>query len=63
MFPKALELTAVEEMIVRERTEVFLQNGFMFQFQDDVPRVSLLSIPFSKATTFGREDVHELVSM
>ena len=57
VFPKALELTAVEEMVLRERTPVFLKNGFTFKFQESVPRVSLLSIPFSKATTFGPEGI------
>ena len=64
--PQRLELTAVEEMTVLDRMSIFESNGFQFRIDthaEPTKKLALTAIPFSKQTTFGAEDVRELVSM
>ncbi|KAL9131607.1 MAG: hypothetical protein Q9217_000495 [Psora testacea] len=66
--PRRLELTAVDEEIVRENQDALLRNGFVVDVDDsgDVPvgqRVSLTSLPMSKETTFTPSDLEELLAL
>eukprot|EP00124_Ichthyophonus_hoferi_P000524 Ihof_evm2s20 gene=Ihof_evmTU2s20 len=64
--PKPLELTASQESILLDNIGVFEQNGFKFHVEDEKApgrRVSLTSIPYSKGTVFGMEDVEEVIFM
>ncbi|KAI1497678.1 hypothetical protein F5X99DRAFT_412823 [Biscogniauxia marginata] len=66
--PKALELTAVEEEVIRENIEALEANGFMVSFDDSGyqpvgSRCQLLSLPLSRETTFSLADLEELVSL
>jgi DNA mismatch repair ATPase MutL len=56
-----LSLSAVDEMTLREHQPLFEQNGFSFTEHPSSGHLQLSAVPFSKATTFGVEDVHELV--
>ena len=47
---------------IREQMEVFKMNGFDFQEAAD-GRLLLVSVPFSKNTTFGVDDVQELLTL
>eukprot|EP00002_Diphylleia_rotans_P004461 TRINITY_DN1329_c0_g1_i18.p1 TRINITY_DN1329_c0_g1~~TRINITY_DN1329_c0_g1_i18.p1 ORF type:complete len:231 (-),score=45.75 TRINITY_DN1329_c0_g1_i18:269-961(-) len=62
--PIEMELTVSEEIIVRDHLHIFKQNGFDFEFDDQAPtnkRVKLVSIPHSKNTQFGPQDVIEMI--
>ena len=64
--PLAVDLTAAEEMTVRENMSVFEDNGFSFCSMSnahgrDVLR--LTGLPMSKSTQFGVKDVRELASL
>ncbi|KAI0597963.1 hypothetical protein F4775DRAFT_558312 [Biscogniauxia sp. FL1348] len=66
--PKALELTAVEEEVIRENMDALETNGFMVSFDDSGyqpvgSRCQLLSLPLSRETTFSLADLEELVSL
>ncbi|XP_072044566.1 mismatch repair endonuclease PMS2-like [Amphiura filiformis] len=64
--PMKLELTAVNEMILRDNLDIFRKNGFEFVFDDEAPpteRVKLTSLPVSKNWTFGKDDVDEMIFM
>uniref|UniRef100_H3G7I0 MutL C-terminal dimerisation domain-containing protein n=1 Tax=Phytophthora ramorum TaxID=164328 RepID=H3G7I0_PHYRM len=64
--PLMLELTAGEEMIVLDHLDVFAKNGFTFLVDKDAPttrKLKLLSLPFTKHTQFGTEDIRELASL
>ena len=66
--PRQLELTAVDEEIILENQDILLRNGFVVDIDEsgDVPvgqRVSLLSLPMSKETTFAPSDLQELIAM
>ncbi|KAI1409360.1 DNA mismatch repair protein MutL [Hypoxylon sp. FL1857] len=66
--PKALELTALEEEVIRENLEALEANGFIVSMDEsgDSPvgsRCQLLSLPLSRETTFSLTDLEELVSM
>ncbi|KAI1639856.1 hypothetical protein F4809DRAFT_593618 [Biscogniauxia mediterranea] len=66
--PKALELTAVEEEVIRENMDALETNGFMVNFDDSGyqpvgSRCQLLSLPLSRETTFSLADLEELVSL
>jgi DNA mismatch repair protein PMS2 len=67
MVPKKLELTAAETQTVHRNMPTFLANGFGFCEIDQPPptvkSLALNSVPFSKGTTFGADDVHELIGM
>ncbi|KAI0152287.1 DNA mismatch repair protein MutL [Hypoxylon sp. NC0597] len=66
--PKTLELTALEEEVIRENLEALEANGFVVSMDEsgDSPvgsRCQLLSLPLSRETTFSLTDLEELVSM
>ncbi|KAG6959045.1 hypothetical protein JG688_00010257 [Phytophthora aleatoria] len=64
--PLILELTAGEEMIILDHLGVFAKNGFTFLVDKDAPatkKLKLLSLPFTKHTQFGTEDIRELASL
>ncbi|KUF88754.1 Mismatch repair endonuclease pms1 [Phytophthora nicotianae] len=64
--PLMLELTAGEEMIILDHLAVFAKNGFTFLVDKDAPatkKLKLLSLPFTKHTQFGTEDIRELASL
>lgn len=66
--PKTLELTALEEEVIKENLEALEANGFIVSMDEsgDSPvgsRCQLLSLPLSRETTFSLTDLEELVSM
>ncbi|KAI0111824.1 DNA mismatch repair protein MutL [Daldinia grandis] len=66
--PKALELTALEEEVIRENLEALGANGFIVAMDEsgDQPvgsRCQLLSLPLSRETTFSLADLEELISI
>ena len=64
--PMRLQLSALEEMTILDNLELFRKNGFDFQVDEDQPpcsRLSLTRFPFHKNTTFGMEDVYELIAL
>ncbi|KAG6595963.1 putative mismatch repair endonuclease pms1 [Phytophthora cinnamomi] len=64
--PLMLELTAGEEMVILDHLNVFAKNGFTFLVDKDAPatkKLKLLSLPFTKHTQFGTEDIRELASL
>jgi len=64
--PLRLDLTAAQELIVLEHLDIMHMNGFEFQVDEDAaPRekAALKTVPFSRNTTFGVGDVHELISL
>ncbi|RYP73704.1 hypothetical protein DL771_003417 [Monosporascus sp. 5C6A] len=68
--PKPLELTAVEEEVVKENLAALEANGFLVDVDDgedsDRPvgsRCRLLSLPLSRETTFSLADLEELISL
>ncbi|EHL02939.1 putative DNA mismatch repair protein PMS1 [Glarea lozoyensis 74030] len=64
--PKLLSLTALEEEIVLENQKALSQNGFNISFNDTLPvgtRCSLISLPLSRETVFGLEDLDELLAL
>ncbi|KAI1099901.1 DNA mismatch repair protein MutL [Jackrogersella minutella] len=66
--PKTLELTALEEEVIKENLEALEANGFIVAIDEsgDEPvgsRCQLLSLPLSRETTFSLTDLEELVSM
>lgn len=66
LMPQALELTAVNEMVLTENLEIFEKNGFGFEVDESQPmgqRVRLVSVPVSGNWQFGKEDVDELIFM
>uniref|UniRef100_A0A131YTK6 DNA mismatch repair protein PMS2 n=1 Tax=Rhipicephalus appendiculatus TaxID=34631 RepID=A0A131YTK6_RHIAP len=66
LMPQALELTAVNEMVLTENLEIFEKNGFGFEVDESRPlgqRVRLVSVPVSGNWQFGKEDVDELIFM
>lgn len=59
-------MTANLESVVEDHMDIFEANGFQLQVNDNEPvgrRVSMVSMPFSKGTQFGVNDVLELASM
>ncbi|RYP07490.1 hypothetical protein DL764_002497 [Monosporascus ibericus] len=68
--PKPLELTALEEEVVKENLAALEANGFLVDVDDgedsDRPvgsRCRLLSLPLSRETTFSLADLEELISL
>ena len=65
LVPRAIDLTAAEELTVMAHLGAFNANGFHFAVDRTAPagrRVRLTAVPFSKNITFGDEDVRELCS-
>lgn len=66
--PKALELTAIEEEVIKENIEALEKNGFQVSidesgYQPVGSRCQLLSLPLSRETTFTLADLEELISL
>ena len=72
--PKTLELTALEEEVVRENLPALEANGFAVEVddgndEDGEPgppvgsRCRLLSLPLSRETTFSLADLEELIAL
>ena len=64
MRPLDLDLTAVSEQVAIDHRGVIEANGFTLSVDETQPmtkRVRLLTVPYSKGTTFGAADVQELV--
>ncbi|ETS83768.1 hypothetical protein PFICI_05644 [Pestalotiopsis fici W106-1] len=66
--PKALELTAIEEEVIKENIEALESNGFQVSidesgYQPVGSRCQLLSLPLSRETTFTLADLEELISL
>ncbi|KAI1095955.1 DNA mismatch repair protein MutL [Rostrohypoxylon terebratum] len=66
--PKTLELTALEEEVIRENIPALEANGFIVSMDEsgDQPvgsRCQLLSLPLSREVTFSLADLEELISM
>lgn len=64
--PKKLDLTAVEEEIIRENKAALEKNGFVIEVDDsgDEPigrRCKLISLPLSKEVVFDIRDLEELI--
>jgi DNA mismatch repair ATPase MutL len=59
--PQDMNTTAIDELTIREHLELFHANGFAFVDNPVTGRLQLSAVPFSRTTTFGMEDVHELV--
>ncbi|EED13196.1 DNA mismatch repair protein (Pms1), putative [Talaromyces stipitatus ATCC 10500] len=64
--PKTLDLTAVEEEIIRENKAALEKNGFVIEVDDtgDEPigrRCKLISLPLSKEVVFDVRDLEELI--
>lgn len=64
--PKTLDLTAVEEEIIRENKPALEKNGFVIEVDDsgDEPigrRCKLVSLPLSKEVVFDIRDLEELI--
>lgn len=59
--PQDMSTTAIDELTIREHIDLFHANGFAFADSPMTGRLQLSAVPFSKTTTFGMEDVHELV--
>lgn len=68
VYPKTLELTALEEEIVMENLPVLEANGFIVNFDTtgEIPvgeRCKLVSLPVSRETTFSIDDLMELLAL
>lgn len=66
--PKPLELTAVEEEIILEQSDVLTQNGFRIDTDESgaTPvgrRCKLVGLPMSKEVTFTIRDLEELIAL
>ncbi|KAK8051345.1 DNA mismatch repair protein MutL [Apiospora rasikravindrae] len=66
--PKTLELTAIEEEVIKENLAALEANGFLVSvdesgYQPVGSRCQLLSLPLSRETTFDLADLEELVSL
>jgi DNA mismatch repair protein PMS2 len=66
--PKTLELTAIEEEVIKENLDALESNGFMLSidesgYQPVGSRCQLLSLPLSRETTFSLADLEELISL
>lgn len=59
--PLELGLASVDDLTIRDNLDVFTQNGFGFIEDAETGKMKLSSVPFSKATTFGIDDVIEMV--
>ncbi|KAG9156968.1 hypothetical protein Leryth_009018 [Lithospermum erythrorhizon] len=61
-----LELSPEEEIVVSMHMDIIRRNGFSLEEDQHAPpgqRFKLKAVPFSKNTTFGVEDLKELISI
>ena len=66
LVPVPLELSPEDEILVESNLDVFKHHGLILQRDDSAEpghRFSLKSCVYSKKTSFGVDDVHELVSV
>ncbi|KAH6673602.1 hypothetical protein B0J14DRAFT_512218 [Halenospora varia] len=68
VYPKTLDLTALEEEIVMENLKALETNGFVVTVDEsgESPvghRCQLVSLPLSRETTFSLEDLDELLAI
>ncbi|KAL3033665.1 hypothetical protein AAZX31_02G148100 [Glycine max] len=64
--PIKLELSPEEEIVASMHMDIIRKNGFTLEEDPNAPpgcRFKLKSVPFSKNTMFGIEDVKELISI
>ncbi|KLT42955.1 DNA mismatch repair protein MutL [Cutaneotrichosporon oleaginosum] len=66
--PRAMQLTAADELVAMENLDVLKANGFEVTVDEDAPpgcgqRVSLRAMPVSKETTFDFRDLEQLLHM
>ncbi|KIO28267.1 hypothetical protein M407DRAFT_72025 [Tulasnella calospora MUT 4182] len=65
--PRLLELSAADELIATENTEILRKNGFEIALKSTAPgereRVHLLAQPISKRTVFDFKDLEELLHL
>lgn len=62
--PRALELSATDELVAAQHLDALATNGFEVQIDEDAPagsRCSLVSQPVSKDIVFGTRDLEELL--
>lgn len=59
--PLDLGLPSVDDLTIRENLDAFTQNGFGFVEHLESGKLKLNSVPFSKGTTFGVDDIQEMV--
>lgn len=59
--PRPLALSALDALTVREHLPIFEANGFGLREDGEGGEWCLTAVPFSKDTTFGEQDVQELV--
>ncbi|KAH6688078.1 hypothetical protein F5X68DRAFT_152579 [Plectosphaerella plurivora] len=66
--PKRLDLTALEEEVVKENVAALEQNGFQVRIDESGAypvgsRCELAALPLSRETTFSLDDLEELISL
>lgn len=64
--PRILPLMAMDELTVIEHLDVFRRNGFGIQVDEEETmgrRCKLVSLPMSKETVFGVEDLEEIIHL
>ncbi|RSH92872.1 hypothetical protein EHS25_008318 [Saitozyma podzolica] len=66
--PRALQLTAGDEIVATENLDVLQANGFEVGVDEDKPpgrgeRISLVAMPVSKDTTFDYKDLEQLLHL
>ncbi|GFZ43548.1 hypothetical protein JCM24511_01268 [Saitozyma sp. JCM 24511] len=66
--PRALQLTAGDEIVATENLDVLQANGFEVGVDEDKPpgrgeRISLVAMPVSKDTTFDFKDLEQLLHL
>ncbi|PWN28737.1 DNA mismatch repair protein MutL [Jaminaea rosea] len=62
--PRALELSATDELVATQHLDALSANGFEVSIDESLPagsRVHLISQPVSKNVTFGARDLEELL--
>ena len=64
--PTSFEATASEELTIIDYLDIFKKNGFHLTVDHDAApgrKLKITALPFSKKTTFGINDVHELADL
>ncbi|KAG2186032.1 hypothetical protein INT43_002470, partial [Umbelopsis isabellina] len=62
--PRAVELTASEELVAMDNIDILKANGFDIQVDENAPptqKIKIISQPVSKNTMFNMKDFEELV--